>query len=708
MKLAGIPVYVHVLMQAVLASVVVVGTLGSCGRLLAGENEPAWSAAGFLTKSMNKSTVGQRSVPASPRFQLFDLDSSVKRVEIALVVDGTTSMKRHVQDLSEVLKDMHDRLRRGNVEVKLALVVYRDFLSASGAVHMHRGSGGDHFVSAEDAVTSLLASIQQLEEGAPYFREMVDRGLYHALDDLDWTPDSTTARWIWLIGDAPPYPEGFTEPSEDGRMIDRKHTTAELIERAKHQGVQIHSILCASDFSRFDREQRRQLRDEVKEAAEFMSELARGTDGKFIDLEQSDGVGYWLQLWNMPPITKEDIEERVRVGQAVSSANRPLRVGVLPHVAFDKLHNPEREAERIVTAITTRLNNSVQGIHSVNWREWRDLQLDFEADTEATIRSIAKHANADFVIWGRQRRRYDKLQLSTGLYRKDGSLVDEAGHEAGVAGGTGLDELAGETLLRLLRSAGRRLRSSGDAQDRSAGNTLNLVESRDSMADEVRRPIAKDWRVQEQLLDSMALLERALVDSPDDSRDRLTWLADVESQLESALAKELDNPIAHWLMADCQYHRMLLARGDASEVQDRKQQFQAYLDKAWRFRDRLSPQNAMRAEIEAEYLLFRQRNVRSALERYRSILGGDVHSGDGSRLRAHWMLAGMLRGDWGVAAFAPGRVDLEASRNHMLSILAHWPKSPQAQHFAGCVVSDDSQQAASSPLSSPKSAYIYR
>ena len=85
----------------------------------------------------------------------------------------------------------------------------------------------------------------------------------------------------------------------------------------------------------------------------------------------------------------------------------------------------------------------------------------------------------------------------------------------------------------------------------------------------------------------------------------------------------------------------------------------------------------MKTEIEADFALLVQRNVGQAIQKYQELAGTDPKSDTNihSALRAHWMLAGIYSGDWGVAEKF---VDKEQARQHLIQILAFWWDSPEA------------------------------
>ena len=60
-------------------------------------------------------------------------------------------------------------------------------------------------------------------------------------------------------------------------------------------------------------------------------------------------------------------------------------------------------------------------------------------------------------------------------------------------------------------------------------------------------------------------------------------------------------------------------------------------------------------------------------------------------LRAHWMLAGIYSGDWGVAKDEKGKqvIDPAKARTHLIQILAHWNESSEAEFIRRNLRSDE-------------------
>jgi hypothetical protein len=219
----------------------------------------------------------------------FKLEETKENLQIALVIDGTDSMGRDIDSLKETLLAFVEQVSAGKPDgkVSFALLVYRD----TDVVRQSRGRLTEvtlplnRFTPGTEGIESALARVG-VATGAPYFEELADEGLHQALTNLDWATDANTSKWIILCGDAPPYAP--VHPS-------RRHITPELVLAARHQDIQIHSVLCRSGFvpplpesyGWNVVETSALLRPALRV---FMAELALGTGGQFLDLSDPDAV----------------------------------------------------------------------------------------------------------------------------------------------------------------------------------------------------------------------------------------------------------------------------------------------------------------------------------------------------------------------------------------------------------------------------------
>lgn len=212
--------------------------------------------------------------PREIRPTIFDLAEPVSKTQLAIVIDGTTSMKRELQELPHFLTDVADLFSRDVPEsLQIAVVVYRDARSPSGPVTIV----SDFTDNVQTLRDKLL--VQKPETGEPFFPEALDQGLFTALDSLNWNKDDPqTSRRLLIIGDAPP----FNDDHEN-----RKHRDAELNRLISDRRVRVDSLLVNSGFpltAGVVGTSRDSAMKAAPDAREFLTALAAKTGGKFLDL----------------------------------------------------------------------------------------------------------------------------------------------------------------------------------------------------------------------------------------------------------------------------------------------------------------------------------------------------------------------------------------------------------------------------------------
>jgi TolB-like protein len=622
--------------------------------------------------------------------QFLDIDRIDKHLQVALLVDGTDSMQQDMQSLKQNLRAFVrslENVRRDPVPtVSVALVVYRDTGSPSGAVTPLISA----FETRIDEIDAVLQSLEA-ESGAPYFREAVDQGLHYALSELDWRrPDEPgVSRWIIVAGDAPPYPE---------QTRFRKHSDHDLIEMAREKQIAIYGMALGhglvqseSEDSRFDtvtEQERPDLRS-------FLAKLAQATGGHTVDMLDETSVRYWMtHRQQMPPITHTDIA--ARRGQREAVGDGP-RIAVLPHLPLERM---KFDSGRDEVIIATHLLQRLARLGSVEVVAADEVQRACEAVSHTlTLQAIASELNADYVIWGAQKTNFDYLVIESGLYNgQDGIRL------AGVS--ESVRPISDQGRLMILNVIFRRLCESGARELDMLGRMGHAQALRASWNDDTRRrellaPLAKDHRAQSAILAGLDELERSLASVQ--SEDAGTqWdpaqqhLDAAVAHLERALAIEDDSPYAYLLLADC-YHNM--SRSPADKVDPRSAE---NLEQAQALAEMLLPDDdPVRLEINAQYALLVTRDITTAIGHFRRLAGIGGAAGDTAGretdarrreavdarfdLRAHWMLAGIHLGDWDAISWGWDHVDPVQAREHILAILAFWPHSPEAAFYRDCV-----------------------
>jgi tetratricopeptide (TPR) repeat protein len=154
-------------------------------------------------------------------------------------------------------------------------------------------------------------------------------------------------------------------------------------------------------------------------------------------------------------------------------------------------------------------------------------------------------------------------------------------------------------------------------------------------------------------------------------------LLQAETALQKALSEDARNPFIHQLLASCYYNLASATRdeGDQESAASYSAKYVASLNRDYRDRSRIK-WPVLRKEIEADFQLLVRKDYDEAIRLYRELADNLSANPLGTSQRAHWMLAGILAGDWGVAESA---TDIEQAREHLVDVLAHWPDSVPAQ-----------------------------
>ena len=125
---------------------------------------------------------------------------SVRRVELAFVVDATGSMSDEMEFLKKDLESVINRVKDNQLEKTTILtssVFYRD-------------EGDEYVVKHSDFTTQLSETVEYIRkqeaDGGGDFPEAVHTALESALTDLQWS-DNAYCRIAFLLLDAPPHDE---------------------------------------------------------------------------------------------------------------------------------------------------------------------------------------------------------------------------------------------------------------------------------------------------------------------------------------------------------------------------------------------------------------------------------------------------------------------------------------------------------------------
>ena len=595
-------------------------------------------------------------------------------LQVAVVVDGTESMSMELASVRKSIQTMLDDLNRCRGEVQVAMVVYRDSRSPSGETERLLKQFTSDRESISDAVSRLKS-----ETGEPFFHELADVGVHEALSKLDWSEDPAVTRWVLWFGDAPPYEDGFR--NEDYPHSRRRFTNDLLMAIAQRKGIQINGVLCNSSQNVSDSYEKA-----VDQTRSFIGELVTGTDGLMIDLSYPEIRSALLQASSQPvidytaiaPITANDLRS---TGSTVGSNDEeatttgPVRIAVLPYqdlanVSFD----PSLASVQIATAVRHRFGqlSAVRVTSPVDvQRQLRRLKAEGIAADEI-LRSLGARLGVDYVVWGEvQPPELADAQVRTAAYqRSDGRPVFS------VVSDSNPNEVARVVVdAAATKPSGKQ---SGVQGSDEANGRIDSLAAR-LRANNAQLPVEGDVAISpaatREILTAIESLDQALgQDTGSDASNRL--LATAEMSVASAIKTEPQNALAHWLRANIAMNQAtaFFAAGDNESAKKSVAQVKSSLRRAKRGSRKLSPSIA--EEIKADEALLVRRDVGDAIKTYEELTQEGQPSA--TRLRAHWMLAGLYAGDWGVASQASDHVDAAKVREHIIAVLRGWPESPSA------------------------------
>jgi hypothetical protein len=491
------------------------------------------------------------------------------------------------------------------------------------------------------------------ETGAPYFPEMVDYGVHTALTELEWSEDPQTTRWLMVFTDAPPYDPDFVDSETNAR---RSYDTDVLVSLAKAKGIEIHTILCGSRPE--EAEVYKQVLDKTRK---FLNDLAGGTDGNMLDLSYPDIQKVILEAAQQERVAYQPIEplSKADVEAARQRAREKVRLAILPHLPLDAMSfDPSKPEVQLATELRSQLRRSdrIDVVSPV------DLERKFRSapkrslSPEQFLQALALQVRADYVIWGDFAPGQRGIDVRSSVYAKDtGAKVAEASLRQ-----TREPEAVTQLTTRLAEDVRRR---------QSAMVLASAIASVQPQAPSVLYTA----QARAELLAGMEALEQA-VGRPQGDSEAMRLLDQAGGLLQTAVEQEPQNAFAHLLLANCLFNQAetFHKQGDAAQAEAKRQVFLKELGLAYVHRER-AQDPLVKREIEGDYQLLVNKDAGKAIEQYQAL----TQTGQSeAALRAHWMLAGIRSGDWGVAAefVAP-----EEARGHLIEILAHWPDSPEAQ-----------------------------
>ncbi|MHB8955553.1 MAG: vWA domain-containing protein [Pirellulaceae bacterium] len=607
------------------------------------------------------------------------VEVSRPHLQVALVVDGTESMGTELEGIRRSLRQMVEDLSRYKEQVSFQLVIFRDEGSPSGAVVFPLEVPRHGFTSDIERLHAAIDQIQA-ESGAPYFPELIDLGINEALTKLDWSRDDATSRWLMVLSDAPPFDEGFAEQEA---KASRQFATSQLIATANRLAVKINCILCTSRPEDGDIQ-----KQALSKTQQFMSRLTTDTGGLMLDLSYQDireALEKAAQIERVSyqkigQITREAIDnERQLVEQqkTLLAEGQRSRIAILPHMPLDKLSfDPSLEPVQVSAEMRLRFR-SIPGaeVKSSLAVERHAAILQARGVRGAQLlQSLANALNVDYVVWGTVARVEGNLEIQSAIYdRVTGNpIVSDLVR-------TGPQLPVTEVTGRLAKDMQEKI-VQGNLDVRLAAAFRQVVPG---SAAEMRliSPVAQTAPARTDLLMGFELLEKSLAYPAGDSQAE-PLLMQARSHLEKAREEDQQNPLAYLLLANCCFNQAqaLTRQGRESEAAPHMQQFSQALSIANRFR-REAKFDYLRLEIEADYALLISKDFPAAAKIYGELTKISPDTPLHTALRAHWMLAGIHSGDWGVAGTpaAQALVNEAEARGHLIQILAHWPESSEGE-----------------------------
>jgi hypothetical protein len=622
---------------------------------------------------------------------LIDLMRESRELQIALVLDATDSMGRDLSSLKDGLKVFVDKVneRRRGLVTQVAVVVYRDFNSKSGPTTIVT----PEFMSADNPELIRLIGEIEPQNGAPFFPEQVDRGLYTALTKLDWSESKkTVARSIILAGDAPPFDEGHmtTKVNSEGAIVTgspganlpgtftlRGHRNSELVDLAKKKDVRIFSVICNSGFYDHDDstlvESARLYNPEFEHFAEV---LAAGTNGAVLNLGSPDTVDQLLEktddaerLVKLEPIQKADVDKRINDGG--------VRIAVLPPLPLNELKTKASGWQKTdaYTFACTALNRleeiDSRGIVKMSPALWNSFALaclqaeddprqNANLQPEYVLKALGDKLDLDFVIWGDYTREGDGHKIVLRVF-------DRAGKELAKTD----EAITGKTISGLVLPAFAELSTKlerpavGASQDKRMTILKQLFVSTNSFAAQ------KNW--DDQLVNGYDLLEESTALDLNDPKS-LELNQKARKLLKNYLMMREDDALALLLLSSCERNLENIAEADEQ------------LLLAYDHRENANPQ--LKLEIEADYALFKLKAPVVAIKAYQDLTelchkDSQVYSKQARR--AKWMLSGLYLGGWGFASTNEFKQQpqkyFDEARQLLLDIIVYWPDSPEAEYF---------------------------
>ncbi len=624
-----------------------------------------------------------------------------KDIQLAFVLDATNSMKNDIVSLKNCLRDVIDQIKdqvtevrsKDEVKVWVAVVIYRDWWREPPAppaasreirvqfigsereevlerrespVEILTGRPGNHFVDIDSDLSGLQTRLQKIspEVGHPGSEEQVDLGIGSALKDLDWIAGDTVSRLLVVAGDSPPWQEEYLdwtknpaywtywEKKEAQPQPLRTYATRQLVALARQKDVNIFALACdiAARNTSADRQRLGQMRS-------FFSELTQQTNGKFLDLSDSDVKDRLKRAVQSGGEDRQDLRP-ITQADLVKATSRPAahtaRVAILPPLdTVDYRLSYEDDAYHIAALLTKQLQDLDPLLAASNdqvRRTWLRLSPDGAVTTERRA-ALAAELGVSFVIWGALRPADGRLSLDLAAYGTNGQVLIES-------------ETVRADLLSVAEKAWKGLLIAAE-KNPQAEPLAKTFSQHAITTDLVQTPDAL-----RELLKGYGLLEEATQFASNDSASQRLNEEALQS-LQVVLRSDPESVFAKLLLASCQLNLKQSSEAKSTLAEARK------------LAASLPADDPLRLEVEADHAWYVQADAGAAIKAYQQILQTTEGRYPRVALRAHWTLAGHYLSPLPqISEAIPDEVKrLDLARQHILEVLMNWRDSSEARFY---------------------------
>ncbi len=617
---------------------------------------------------------------------LDSLPVNSRALQLAVVVDSTESMAEELPSIRATLPLMFSDLHRiHDGAMSTTIVTYSDVGQSETPARVVNPS----FI-ADNSQTQRLIDELKIESGRPYFPESVDLGVFTAIDQLQWSADEQTERWLLVVGDAPPYDDSFVDEKTNAK---RWYDTGFLVDLANKKKLKIHCLLCPSRADELVA-----YEQSLAKTRQFMSQLSEGTGGQMIDLSYPLVRQKMIDSAKQPEsayarigyITGQEIEAVRNPSGAAVAEKTKIRVAVMPYMPLESMtFFHDKPAVQLATEIRQAIR-SLPNVQTVATRQMEDELLRLQGEGIPAVdwpQALCLRLRADYVVTGEIRVADGLAYATTNIFGREltGSLIQLATTSPSESLAAGI--LADLSRLNQVPESLRPLHSSLD----------QLGDSVKTATDATGILSTLDENLRGQFLGAFEALEQSLAFPLGDEKGA-TLLEAAEKDLTSFLQAQPEHAFAWVLQASCSYNQAKLSsmRGESEKADQLFQKSRDALKSAWRLRTQLIDR-LTRLEVEADYALMVSGDYPAATKLYEEIVTFSESSPVRPALRAHWMLSGIHLGAWGTSATDQAIVNPEQARQHLLKILAFWPTSSEASAIKRYTLYDEKTARSRTP-----------